>query len=161
MKNYILFLLLIVSQVSFGQSKSFETLKEKFVGSDNVIAVSTGGLILRTALWFAGEVDWRRDLGDVRNVSVITIPQKAFEDRNLRLSGFKKYVAKDDFEEVMCTRQGSELITVYMKEYDKRSNLYLVLIENHDQVTAVELKGKLDPEKLIGDTYSKKKTTRL
>lgn len=162
MKTFTISLILLATAItSFSQSKSFETLKDKFVGGDQVVSVSTGGFLLRTALWIAGEADWRRDFGDVRGVRLINIPQKAFEARNLKLSGFKKYVTKDDFEEVVHARDGRDRITVYMKEYDKRSNLYLVLVENDDHVTAIELKGRLDPQKLVGDTYSERNPRKL
>jgi hypothetical protein len=48
-------LLFLISTVGFSQSKSFEILRDKFHGCENVFAFNTSGFIARTILWVGGE----------------------------------------------------------------------------------------------------------
>jgi hypothetical protein len=104
-----------------------------------------------------GEPDWREDFGQVRNVRIINIPQQAFKNRHLSATGFKKVLAQDKFQEMAAVREDGDHVTVYMKD-GKRANIYFVLVESADEVTAVEIKGYLDPKKLIEDRHKQKFT---
>jgi hypothetical protein len=156
MKHLITLLFLLATVAAFSQSNSFLTLKEKFHGDREVTSLSVGGFLLKTALLFSGEDDFRDEFGNVRNVRLINIPQEAFEDRHLKLSGFKKVLRRDNFEEVVRSREGNEEVTVYIQEHGSDSNLYFILVEEASEVTAIEIKGKIDP-KIIVQNHSKQK----
>lgn len=159
MKNFITFLLITAAvTASQAQSRSFTTLKDKFSGSENVFSIRLGGFALRTVLWITGEPDWREDFGYVRNIRIINIPQQAFKTRHLSAKGFKEVLAKDQFHEMAAVYEDGDNVTVYMKDGGKRANIYFVLVESADEVTAVEIKGFLDPKKLIEDRHKQKFT---
>ena len=150
MKNFITLLFLATSLTAAAQSDSFITLKEKFRGAPEVNSVRVGGFFVRTVLWLASETDWREEIQDVRSVSVINIPQKAFRERNLKIGGFKKLLQKDDFEEAIQAKEGDEKITIYMRDGGRGdTNLYFLLVEEANEVTAIEIRGKLDLKKII------------
>lgn len=159
MKNILALAFLTLTISSFGQSESFLTLKEKFEG-ENVKSLNVGGFLLRTALWIARESDFKEEFGSVRSVRLITIPQHEFVSRKLKVSGFKKVLAKDGFDEMVSAKQNGALITVYMQDQGKRDNLYFVLVENDQDITAIEIKGLIDPKKLI-ESNSKERITSL
>jgi hypothetical protein len=159
MKNILTLMLVFSVASAFSQSKSFEILCEKFKGENDVTSVSVGGFLLKTAIWLSGEKELRNEVGDIKSVRLINIPQREITRQNLHLSGFKKVLAKDNFEEVLLNKDKGELITVYICENQKASNLYFFLIEEADEVTAIEIKGHLDPRKIIEERHHKK--TRL
>lgn len=66
----------------------------------------------------------------------------------------------DHFEEMVSASEDGDHITVYMQERGKNKNLYFVLIEGEDEVAAIEIKGYLDPKKLL-HSNSKEKLTSL
>jgi hypothetical protein len=47
-----------------------------------------------------------------------------------------------------------------MQERKRNKNLYFLLIEGEDQILAIEIKGYLDPKKLL-ETNSKERLTSL
>lgn len=160
MKTFVTILFISISSLAFAQSKSYATLKAKFSGDENVTSVKVGGFVLKTILWMAGESDWVDDFGTVRSVRVITIPQKAFREKKLSANGFKKVLAKDDFEEVASTYDHGERLTIFMRDYEKSSELYFLLVENGSDVVAIEIKGKLNPQQIIED-HQKKYTKEI
>jgi hypothetical protein len=160
MKNILALVLITASLSTFAQSESFLTLKEKFSDSRNVTSISVGGFILRTALLISGEDDYRGEFGDVSNVRLINIPIEELDKRNLKISGFKKVLRNDNFEEVVSASEDGEHVTIYMQERKRNKNLYFLLIEGEDQILAIEIKGYLDPKKLL-ETNSKERLTSL
>jgi hypothetical protein len=151
MKSIITILFITISSLAVAQSKSFSTLREKFVEADDVSSVRVSGFVLKTILWMAGETEWSDDFGKVKSVRVINIPQREFKERNLTPGGFKKVLAKDSFEEMASTLDNGERLTIYLKDRDQRSDLYFLLVENNSEVTAIEIRGELDPKKIIED----------
>ncbi|SKC78710.1 DUF4252 domain-containing protein [Ohtaekwangia koreensis] len=160
MKNILALVLITASLSTFAQSESFLTLKEKFGDSRNVTSISVGGFILRTALLISGEDHYRDEFGDVSNVRLINIPIEELDKRNLKISGFKKVLRNDNFEEVVSASEDGEHVTIYMQERKRNKNLYFLLIEGEDQILAIEIKGYLDPKKLL-ETNSKDRLTSL
>jgi hypothetical protein len=160
MKSLITLIFIALSLATFGQSKSFSTLKNKFSGAEDVSTVRVGGFVLKTILWMAGETDWRDDFGTVSSVRVINIPKREFESRRLSADGFKKVLANDHFEEVAATYDAGEHLTIYIQDKAKGSDLYFLLVENNKEVTAIEIRGEIDAKKIIKD-HQKHKLNRV
>ena len=159
--KYLITLLFAFSAVcSFSQSKSFVTLKEKFAETEDVTSVRVSSFVIRTVLWLSGDDDMRKEFENVRSIRIMTIPQREFAHRKVSAKGFKKVLAGDKFEEITSVRDQKDLVTVYLQEHSEDVNLYFLLIENNDEVTAVEIKGHLDPRKLI-ESHNKEKFTSL
>jgi hypothetical protein len=152
----LLVLIFVVS--SFAQSKSFVTLKNKFRGGENVISVKAGSFLVRTVLLFSGEGDWEDDFGKVRSVRVINIPQAEFKKKNVSAKGFRNVLAKDQFEELVTTFSEGERLTIFQRD-GKDSDIYFMLIENDHDVTALEIRGELFPEKIVEDHRKRKSKT--
>ena len=152
MKYLATLLFVAIALVSSAQSKSYLTLRDKFKGGEDVTSVKVGGFVLKTALWIAGESEWKDDFGEIKSVRVINIPQKEFTEQGLTANGFKKKVlAKDDFEEVASTYDHGERLTIYLKDKTDKDALYFLLVESKSEVTAVEIRGQLYPKKIIAD----------
>jgi hypothetical protein len=160
MKSTLLATLLILtlSLSSFGQSQSFSTLKNKFRGGENVISVKAGSFLVRTVLLLSGEGDWEDNFGRVRSVRVINIPQLEFKRKNVSAKGFTKVLRDDNFEEVITTYSEGERLTIFQRD-GKNSDLYFMLIENDHDVTALEIRGELFPEKIVEDHRKRKSKT--
>ncbi|MGC1241696.1 MAG: DUF4252 domain-containing protein [Chryseosolibacter sp.] len=130
---------------SIAQSKSFQALENKFSAAENVHSFTTSGFLARTMLWLAGEHEFKSAIKEVKHIRLITIPKSAFADRGVSLEGFKKVVRDDRYEELARARETREEVTVYLQPLKNSPlNRYLILIDNPDEVVAVEIKGYID-----------------
>lgn len=133
---------------SFSQSKSFETLYDHFSGTDEVNCFSISGFFCRAGLWMAGEHEFRDAIESVSSVRLITIPLSNFRAQGLSLNGYRKVLASDDFESLATIRESESKVEIYLQQTDNNENHYLVLVEEHEQVTAIEIRGYMDVDKL-------------
>lgn len=145
-----LFSLIIV--FSFAQSKSFQTLCDHFKDKEEVYAFSISGFLCRAAinLVMEDEEQLKGMMKDIDHIRFMVIPKGEFVNQDLTVNGFRKYITKDSFEEVMSIRDKGEHINIFHRldpdRYQGRKNRYFVLIEESDEVVALELKGYIDPE---------------
>lgn len=144
-------LTVMVTTSALSQSESFMTLKEKFSGLEDVYSFSAGGFLARTVLWFAGEHEIVKAIREIDNISVITVPASAFAARNVTVPGFKRILQKDSFEELARVTDHGDHITLYLKSTQSRDNRYMLLIEESDEMVAVEFSGYVDPEKILNN----------
>jgi len=161
MKKILVFTLFLMATTgaTFAQSHSFEVFHDAVGDERDVACVSVGNFVLRAALLLADEDDLRDQLRDIHSIHVVHAPGKVLREQNLRLSGFRKILKKDNFEPVVEAHEGDDHIEIYMRE-GNHGQVYFVLIENDDKVTAVELYGRLDPQKLVSP-QSRKRITHL
>lgn len=142
--------ILLFSVACLAQSKSFVSLKEKFSGDKDVYSLQASGFLARVILRMAGEHEFYDAVKDVRNVRLIVIPQDAFRRKSVTLSGFKKFTKKDSFQELAHVRDHGDRVTLLMQSsVSKRDNRYLVLIDNNNEVIAIEVKGYIDPTLML------------
>lgn len=150
----ITFLFVFLSTLGWAQSKSYQTLKDRFKDQPDVHSFSFGGWLCRAALSIAvnddeDDVEVRllhKAMADINHVRFITIPKGEFKAQGLSVNGFRAYLKKDAFEELASVRDNGEVVTFYHKGDDARRNQYFVLIEDHHEVVAIEMKGYIDPE---------------
>lgn len=160
MKSIFALVFTIASITTYAQSESFLTFKESLDDAEDVVSFKVGGFVLRTVLWLSGESDFKEEFGKVNSVRFIVAPIEELDKRKLKVSGFKKVLRHDHFEEMVSATEEGDRITVYMQERGKNKNLYFVLIESEDEIAAIEIKGYLDPKKLL-ESNSKEKLTSL
>jgi len=160
MKNIFALVFTITSLTTFAQSESFLTFKENLADAEDAVSFKIGGFVLRTELWLSNESDVRDEFGEVHSLRFMNVPMDEVHKRNLKVSGFKSVLKNDHFEEVISASEDGDQVTVYMQERGKNNNLYFMLIESEDELTAIEIKGYLDPKKLL-ESNSKGKLTSL
>jgi hypothetical protein len=150
MKSVITFLFLVVLTISASaQSDSFLTFKQKLHGADELVSVSVNGFWLRTAIWIANEdEDLRGSLDGIQGVRFVHVPARELSSRNLKVKGFEKLLIRDGFEEVLRASDDGDKVAVFMQE-GKHENLYFLLIEGDNEVTAIEINGYIDAEKIV------------
>ena len=142
--------LFIGSYFAHAQSPAFQTLKEKFSAEDDVFAIGTSGFFARTILWLGGEHEFKKSIKSIHRVRLITIPKPAFEKHGVTVNGFRKVLAKDSFESLAQIRDHGDDISVYIKSGKRdNNNSYFILVENDHEVVAMEIKGFIDPERLL------------
>jgi hypothetical protein len=140
--------------IAHAQSESFVTLKNKFSGVENVHSFSTSGFLARTALWLAGEHEFNDAVKEIRNVRFITIPKTAFAEQQVTLNGFKKIVRRDSYQELACVRDHGDEVTLYIQTATRsKTNRYLVLVDNDNDVVAIEIKGYIDPDIMLKNSH--------
>jgi len=140
---------LVITTSALTQSKSFLTLKEKFSNGKDVYSFSTSGLFARTILWMAGEHEFNDAIKSIKNISLITVPKSAFKSEGVTVSGFKKVLREDSFEELVRVKDHGDDVTMYIKPTQNRNNRYIILVEEYDEVVVIELKGYVDPDFLL------------
>jgi hypothetical protein len=105
----------------------------------------------RTVLWMAGEREYNEAIRDVHSVRLIVIPKDAFRKQNVTLAGFKEVTKKDGFEELTHVRDHGDDVTILLQTPSRKNpdNRYLLLVEENDQVVAIEIRGYIDPDRLL------------
>jgi ASC-1-like (ASCH) protein len=161
MKKICLFTLitLMIASVSlFAQSKSYVTLKDKFVGEEDVHHFAVSGFFARSILWLADEHEFYSAIKDVKNVRLIVIPKEAFKAQDVTLNGFKKILKKDGFEELVPVKDSGDDVTLYHQVSPNKKDRYFVIIEENKEIVAMEIRGYIDPEFILANqpvAYSK------
>ncbi len=144
----ILSLLFIVSISAHAQSNSYQILKDNFIDRPEVHSFSFSGWMGRFVLNLAGELEFRDAIKELKHVRLITIPRAEFAAQKLSVNGFKKVLKQDSFEELAFIRDNGEEVSIYLREGNNHKNQYFVLIEEEQEVVAIELKGYIDPSLL-------------
>jgi hypothetical protein len=132
----------------YGQSKSYQTLKDNFIGRPEVHSFSVNGFFSRIVLGFAGEWEFKEAIKEVQHIRLITIPTKEFIEQELSVNGFRKVLLRDSFEELANIRDNGDDITFFLQSTGKRDR-YILLIQEPDEVVVIEVKGTIDINFLI------------
>jgi hypothetical protein len=142
--------LVISSAVSVSaQSNSFLAFGEKFSDQNDVHHFRTNGFLARSVIWMAGEHEFTRAIRSVRSIDLIVVPKSAFSREDVTVSGFKKVLKKDSFDELARVTDHGDDVTLYARSTQSRNSRYIILIEQSDEVVLIELEGNIDPDLLI------------
>lgn len=154
-KILILLTFVVFSLRAHAQSKSFEKLREKFKGEEDVHTLKMGGFMLQVVMKLATVDDRsaRESLRSVRELRLMVIPHEAFQRQGLSVDGFRGVLRKDAFDEMTEVRKGKDRVTVYMRPDNNHVNRYFVLVANEEEVVAMEMKGNVDPEWLAKNNF--------
>jgi hypothetical protein len=154
MKKTLLFVwLLLFSIAAQAQSESFTALKSKFKGSENVFCFgSGGGLLARAALWASGETEINDAIKRIHNIQLMVVSKDAFREKRVTVAGYKRVLAKDHYSELLHAKDGGDDVTVYIKPAGSRNNLYMILVEEPDEVVAIHFEGYVDPTAILNAT---------
>jgi hypothetical protein len=144
----ILAILMFIASFASAQSKSYNILKEKFIDQPDVHSFSFAGWMGRLVLRMADEHEFKDAIKDLQHVRFIEIPKAEFALQNVSVRGFKNVLLADSFQELAFIRDNGEEITIYLREGNNHKNHYFVLVEEEQQVVAIEIKGYLDPQLL-------------
>ncbi|MEK6783585.1 MAG: DUF4252 domain-containing protein [Bacteroidota bacterium] len=138
----------LISSSLFGQSNSYQALKNNFNDRPDVHSFNVSGFFCRMVLGMAGEWEFKEAIKDVQNIRLITIPTKEFKAQGLSVDGFRKVLLRDSFEELATIRDHGDDVIFFMQSTNKK-NRYIVLIEGPDEVVVIEMKGTVDPNFLV------------
>jgi hypothetical protein len=147
MKKSALFILLVISvQFASAQSRSYQDLQRNFEGQGDVRSFGLGSGMCRLIVSIIGneEEEVAEALKGVKHVRFMTIPKEEFDNRGLSVRGFRSRLAKDRFELMANFKNSDDNVTVYHRSEEK-SDRYFVLIDEHDNLIAIEMKGYIDP----------------
>lgn len=138
-----------IATTGFAQSDSFKALKEKFAYHHDVYSFSTNAFWGGTLFWLAGEHEFYDAIREIKRISLISIPRHAFNHEEVSVDGFKKVMRKDSFQELARMKDNGDMVTFYMKSTESKNNRYMILVEDSQNVIAIELTGYIDPEFLL------------
>ena len=140
---------LVFSTAAFSQSDSFIALREKFAYDRDVHTFSTSAFLGGALFWMAGEHEFYDAIKDVKRIAFIVVPKDAFRREAVSVSGFKNVIRKDLFYELAKVKDHGDEITFYMKSTGSKNNRYMILVEEPENLIAIELTGYIDPEFLL------------
>jgi Domain of unknown function (DUF4252) len=150
MKNFPLaFLLIFVASTLMAQSNSYQTMKQTFKDADDVHAFSVSGFLARTVLRMADEHEFSEAITEVKSIKLITVPKDEFRVKGLTINGFKKILKGDSFQELANVRDNGDNVTFFIQENGKKSDRYFILVEDNDEVVAIEMTGNIDMDKVM------------
>jgi hypothetical protein len=142
--------LALMAGTAFGQSDSFNALRDRFKGKEQVESFSIGGFFVNLVIELANDETLNGDaFRNMGGMHLITIPKRHFQSAGLTLDGYRRYIRKEDgYEPLVEIRENGEHVSIYIKPIHDQQNRYLVLIDEADEVTAIEFKGYVDVEAL-------------
>jgi hypothetical protein len=143
-KPIILLVFILFAGQAIAQSDSYLTLKDTFKGGDDVFSISVNGMLCRTALRLADEHEFCDAITDIKNIRVIVVPATEFRRKDLSVAGFKKILSEDSFKELATVRDNGDDVSIFLQENSKNRDRYFFLIDEGDEVIALEMKGSLD-----------------
>jgi hypothetical protein len=144
----------VISMAASAQSKSFEALRERFRGEEDVYAFSASGWLCRSVISVALKAEdgdepelrlLKKAMRDIDHVRFITVPAREFAAQGVSVKGFRSFLLKDQFEVLADVRDKGDHVTFYQRMDDSRQGHYFVLIEEPSEVVAIEMKGYIDP----------------
>ena len=138
----------LVAVQTFSQSNSYRTLKNKFNDSPDVHSFSVSGWACKLIFSIAGEYEFKKAVEDIQHIRLITIPKREFETKEVTIKGFKRLLLQDSYEPLAHFRDNGEDVTIYLRESGNKKNYYFVLVEEENEVVAIELKGYINPDAL-------------
>jgi len=148
MKGIKILVLLLGSIGAQAQSKSYQMLKDNFIDQPDVHSFSVSGWMGRAILNLAGEFEFKEAIKELKHIRLMTIPSSEFENRNLTIKGFKRVLLQDSYQELAFIRDHGDDVSIYIKEGHNNKNHYFVLVEEEQEVVAIEMKGYIDLQKL-------------
>jgi hypothetical protein len=148
MKGIKILVLLLGSIGAQAQSKSYQMLKDNFIDQPDVHSFSVSGWMGRTILNLAGEFEFKEAIRELKHIRLMTIPSSEFENRNLTINGFKRVLLQDSYQELAFIRDNGDDVSIYIKEGNNNKNHYFVLVEEEQEVVAIEMKGYIDLQEL-------------
>jgi hypothetical protein len=136
------------------QSDSYKMLRSHFADQPEVRSFKLSGMMCRIIVEIIEHDDDRlaAALEEVRHVRVMTIPKKEFAAQGLTVGGFKSRLPKDDFEIVGDFKDQGGSVAFFHRQEKKSKDRYFVIIEEEDEVIAIEMKGSIDPAILASDS---------
>lgn len=140
---------LVMVSTGFSQSDSFMALKEKFAYHHDAFSFSTSAFWGGAIVWLAGEHEFYDAIKQVKRISLISVPKDAFKSEHVTVAGFKKVLRNDSFQELARMRENGDVITFYLKSTEMKNSRYMILVEDAQNVIAIELTGYIDPEFLL------------
>jgi hypothetical protein len=152
MKKFILTLLLAAGlTAAFSQSNSFQALQRNFSGKDDVHSFRLSGFLCRTALRMVAPEEklFRSMVKDIQQVRLMVIPKAAFDAQQLSVNGFRHFLETDAFESLATIRDNGDHISIFHRLDDNKKNRYFVLVEEKDEIVAIEMKGYIEPDILV------------
>lgn len=149
-KLYILLALAASTIFAYAQSDSYITLKDTFKGGRDVHHFSVSGGLCRLILAMADEHEYRDAIMDVSSVKFIVIPKAEFYSRKVSVQGFKQILSQDNFHQLANFRDHGDDVTFFIQENNRKNkNHYFILVEENNEIVGIEIKGYVDPDKLV------------
>ena len=148
-KLFFLIAVAIVSLTVQAQSDAYQTLRNHFIDKPDVHAFSMSGLLCRMAAGMMApqESVLRQALRDIKHIRFMVIPKEEFARQQLSVKGFRQVLQKDGFEMLAHVRERGDDVSFLLREEGKdKKKRYFVLVEESDEVVAIEMKGYIDPE---------------
>jgi hypothetical protein len=155
MKKIALTLVLACSAIFLNaQSDSYKMLRSHFADQPEVRSFKLSGMMCRIIVNIIEHDDERlaAALEDVRHVRLMTIPKKEFDAQGLTVAGFKSKLPRDNYELVGDFRDKDGSVAFFHKTDKKSNDLYFVVVEEDDEVIAIEMKGSIDPAIVASDS---------
>lgn len=133
------------------QSDSYRMLRSQFDDSPDVRSYRLRGLMIRLVAEIVEDEDERlaASLRDVKRVRLMIIPKEEFAQKGVTVSGFKSRLPKDKFELMGDFRDEGGSVAFYHRAEKRGKNCYFVIIDQDDEVVAIEMKGYIDPAVMV------------
>ena len=144
MKKIIFLIALFVTPfLAFSQHESIEKFYNKYMDHEQVDNVSLSGWILQMASKFANEKTGEEVLKKITQLRIMVAQEKNIVTKS-DLNQLMKDVRKNDFEDLMTVRDGTDRVHFMIREEGDVITNALVIINGDNEFILLSLEGALD-----------------
>ncbi len=149
MKTYIiLFSLLLVGKIGFGQSQAIMEFHDKYKDNGKYLAVRIDGGILNMLSGIKTNDEEAQEMlnamSKIDAINVHSIDRDEDEFAESDIEKFKKNVQKDKYDELMIVRDGDTDVDFLIKEKKGKISDLLLVVDEPDEFIIVNISGEID-----------------
>ena len=145
MRHLLIFLMLLYTSLSFGQSKSITQFRTKFKENSNMFFYSST-LKMLNADNNPEIADMLKDIEEIRVLNYNKAEQQFSGDE---IAGLKASLQDENFHNIMAVNEKGNSINLYSREKRGKTIGFVAVVDNRENLVLIDLVGSIDVKKFM------------
>ena len=145
MRHLLIFLMLLYTSLSFGQSKSITQFRTKFKENSNMFFYSST-LKMLNADNNPEIADMLKDIEEIRVLNYNKAEQQFSGDE---ISGLKASLQDEHYNNIMAVNEKGNSINLYSREKRGKTIGFVAVVDNRENLVLIDLVGSIDVKKFM------------
>jgi hypothetical protein len=142
---FLPFLMLVYSQLASGQSKSIDRFRADHPENTNLFFYSSTLKMLNTQ----NVPEFADLIKDIEEIRVLNYDKTKQHLSSEYISGLKKALAGEDYNNLMMMNEKGSAINLYSREKHGKTVGFVALVEDKGSLTVIDLVGSIDVRKFM------------
>lgn len=148
-KATLIVALALVSSITFSQSKSIDSFKNKYKDDRDATKVTLQGNIFKLISSIAEYSDdedaqaLSKIADGIKSMQILSLPKYETRLDPDEIKQLKSNIKKDSYEELMNMKEGRETVVIYSQGSEDEVRNMLILVEDKDDFVLINIDGVL------------------